>query len=59
MELDCTIDTDYQGNPRIKLTKDSPTVTLTVYTQDLNLLYSLVDKPLKLTVSLPTNDDII
>lgn len=53
--FDCEIDLDYQGNPRIKVTKDAPTVTLSVHTQDVNALMALVDTPLELKVKDGTN----
>ena len=44
MKIPITIADDYKGNPRIKLTQDAPEVTFTVYTEDMNLLKSLVGK---------------
>ena len=49
MKIKCCITTDYQGNPKIKLTKDCPQVTLDCYTEDINYLKSLVDKELELS----------
>lgn len=49
MKIKCVIATDYQGNPRIKLTRDCPQITLEVYTEDINYLKSLVDKELTLS----------
>lgn len=50
MKLSCEIACDYQGNPRIKVTKDKPQIVLDVCTEDINLLKSLVDRELFLIV---------
>lgn len=50
MKLSCALSSDYRGNPAIKITKDCPTVTLDVYTQDINQLLSLEGKELILSV---------
>lgn len=44
--ITAVLSTDYQGNPRIKITADCPQITLDVYTEDINYLKSLVDKEL-------------
>jgi hypothetical protein len=46
MKLSCEIALDYSGNPKIKVTKDKPQVTLDICTQDINLLQSLVEQEL-------------
>jgi len=50
MKLKAVISTDYQGNPKIKITKDAPQITLDVYTEDINLLKSLVEQEITLHV---------
>jgi len=50
MKLKAVISLDYSGNPRIKITKDCPQVTLEVYTDDINLLNSLVDKEIEINI---------
>lgn len=52
VKLSCVIGSDYKGNPGIKITKDCPQVILDVYTEDINLLKSLVGENLTLS-----NDD--
>lgn len=49
--IKCVIAIDYQGNPRIKVTKDCPQITLDCYTDDINSLMQLVDKELELKES--------
>lgn len=39
----CAICKDAKGNPKIKITQDKPEVTLDFYTDDINLIKSLVD----------------
>ena len=50
MLIPCAIETDSHADPKIKITKDAPSVTLTVYCEDLNLLKSLVDKEIFLSI---------
>lgn len=49
MELTCVIALDYQGNPKIKPTKDCTQITLDVYTRDVNYLMNLEGKELVLS----------
>ncbi len=49
LELECVIATDRSGDPRIKMTKDTASVTFDVYTQDYNLLLQNVEKVLLLS----------
>ena len=48
MKLMGILAVDYKGNPRIKITKDTPEITLEIYTQDLNLLRDLEGKEITL-----------
>ena len=46
MKISCEVALDYQGNPKIKITKDKPQITLDVLTNDVNYLMSLTEKEL-------------
>ena len=37
MKISCEVALDYQGNPKIKITKDKPQITLDVLTQRCKL----------------------
>ena len=48
MKLKAVLASDMSGNPKIKVTKDTPQITLDVYSQDLNLLRDLEGKEITL-----------
>lgn len=48
MKFPCVIELDTRGNPKIKVTSDAPEVTVTVYTEDINMLKSWVGTELEI-----------
>lgn len=48
MKIPCAIALDYQSNPKIKVTKDCPQITIDVYTEDINLLKSWIETGLEI-----------